>query len=116
MDYREPWYDDDADRQYVPSDVQKLHYSHEDSAHTQTTNMKEMDNYVDKVAKAFHKYKSEMWWQSYKDKLRGSYHKGKYDTLINRHDDTSGNPDTYGKFDRRVADSDSGNVQPSGVM
>lgn len=117
MDYREPWYDDDPDRQYVASDVQKLHYSSEESAHTSTTNMKEMDNYVDKVAKAFHKYKSEMWWEAYKEKLKGSYHKGKYDTLMNRDSDNRvDGREIYTDHDRKVADADNGDVQPSGVI
>ena len=117
MDYREPWYDDDPDRQYVPSDVQKLHYSHEESAHTSVTNQKELDNYVEKVAKAFHKYKGEMWWRAHQEKLKGTYHNGgKYDTLINRYDSTDAEDDSPGEYDVRVADSDSGDASPGGVM
>jgi hypothetical protein len=116
MDYREPWYDDDADRQYLPIDVQKLHFSHEESAHTQTTNMKELDNLVDRATTAFHKHNKEMWWKAYKDKLKGTYFKGKYDTLINRDDDTKNKKDDYGDYDRHSVDDESDSKTLAGGM
>jgi hypothetical protein len=56
--------------------IEKDLYSKEKSAQT-TFDQTDIENYIDKVEKNYHKRRKEMWWDSYKINYRNRHPKQK---------------------------------------
>ena len=53
---------------------QKEHFSSDESSHI-TTDQEDLEKYVDKVEKQYHKSRRKQWWDNYQEYLKDKYPK-----------------------------------------